>query len=97
MARGFTGEMAEALAGRDADGEAAEARFLAAADNYLALLTNHIFKEDNVLFQMGDQAMTSEDRESLTLKFCDVGCRSFDGKTREQLEAIADELEERWS
>lgn len=96
LARGYTREMGEALAERSGEGREAEERFLAAADNYLLLLTDHIFKEDNVLFQMGDRVLSAEDQESLGLKFCDVGCRAFDGKTREQLEAIAGQLEVRW-
>ncbi len=96
LARGYTKDMGEALADIDGNGAEAEERFLSAADNYLLLLTNHIFKEDNVLFAMGDRVLSSADQEKLGLQFCDVGCRSFDGKTREQLEAIADELEARW-
>lgn len=95
-ARGLTREMIAALAAREAGDAGSEERFLSAAADYLELLTHHIFKEDNVLFRMGDQAMTARDRADLTLKFCDVGCRSFDGKTREQLRAIADKLEARW-
>lgn len=96
LARGYTREMAEALAARERAAESAEARFLTAAEAYLGLLTDHIFKEDNVLFRMGEQALTADDQKSLSLQFCDVGCRSFDGKTRQQLEAIADDLESRW-
>ncbi|MCP4201456.1 MAG: hemerythrin [bacterium] len=101
LARGYTREMGQALEARSANAGAgadeAEDRFLAAADNYLLLLTNHIFKEDNVLFQMGDRVLSEADQESLRLKFCDVGCRAFDGKTREQLEEIAVRLETRWN
>lgn len=97
LARGYTRDMTEALSEHDAGGDGAERRFLEAADEYIELLTHHIFKENNVLFQMGDQVMTSDDQAGLARKFCDVGCRSFDGKTREQLVAIADRLESRWS
>lgn len=100
LARGYTREMGEALAVRaessDTDAAKAQDRFLVAADNYLLLLTNHIFKEDNVLFEMGDRVLRDTDRTDLGLKFCDVGCRAFDGKTREQLEEIADRLENQW-
>ncbi len=96
QARGYTREMATALEDRDRDREVAEGRFLSAAENYLELLTQHIFKEDNVLFRMGDRVLTGDDQQKLAVGFCDVACRSFDGKTREQLEAIAGELEDRW-
>ena len=40
--------------------------------------------------------MTETDQTSLGAKFCDVGCREFGGKRREQLEAMADALERQW-
>ena len=40
--------------------------------------------------------MTEEDQGSLCSQFCEVGCRSFGGKRREELEAMADDLEKRW-
>jgi len=54
-ARAFTRKMAEALdtlAGGDRTGEQL---FRDAARSYWELLENHIFKEDNVLFTMGDR------------------------------------------
>ena len=56
----------------------------------------HIYREDNVLFKMGDHAMTDGDRQELCSKFCEVGCETFGGKKREELEAVADELERHW-
>jgi hemerythrin-like domain-containing protein len=97
LARAYTREMGEALAEQNEEAGGAQDRFLGAADEYLALLTSHIFKEDNVLFQMGDRVLSDTDQADLGLKFCDVGCRAFDGKTREQLEAIADRLEAQWA
>ena len=96
MARGYTHEMEEALGELDTKGSEAEELFLRAAVNYLELLTNHIFKEDNVLFKMGEGVLSSSDQDNLNIGFCDVSCRSFSGKTREQLESIADRLEDRW-
>lgn len=94
MARGFTRAMHEALEafeGGDAEGEA---RFCGAARQYQELLTHHIHKEDNILFMMADRVMTSDDQDSLCSQFCEVGCRTFGGKKREELERIADELEQ---
>ena len=96
QARELTAAMAEALADVKSDRPDAQERFLTTATSYDSLLTHHIFKEDNVLFRIGDQVLTETDQESLGLQFCDVRCRAFDGKTREQLEVIADELESRW-
>ena len=97
MARQFTAEMAEALDDRQIGAAAAEDRFCAAAAQYMELLTNHIFKEDNILFNMGDRVLSAEDQESMCGKFCEVQCHAFGGKTRDELEAIADELEKQWS
>ncbi len=36
---------------------------------YAALLRSHIFKENNVLFRLGDQFMTPQDKEELWKKF----------------------------
>ncbi len=96
MARGYTSDMADALAAFVAGDEDAVGRFHVAARHYLDLLRNHIHKEDNVLFRMGEQVMTDEDRQSLHGRFCEAGCRAFGGKTREALESIADELVATW-
>jgi hemerythrin-like domain-containing protein len=96
QARRLTEAMATALTDLASDEQGAKERFLSAAGDYQALLAHHIFKEDNVLFRIGDQVLSESDQKSLSLEFCDVRCRAFDGKTREQLEVIADELESRW-
>lgn len=93
LARGFTKDMGEALEaiGRgEADGVG---RFLAAAKEYIDLLTAHIEKEDTILFNMGDTVMTSDDQSELHGRFGEVGCKSFGGKKREELERMANELE----
>ena len=96
LARGFTKDMGEALDERDRDDAGAEQRFIAAAREYITLLRAHINKEDNILFNMGDSVLTAEDQSSLCDKFCEVSCRSFGGKKREELERLADEVETRW-
>ena len=87
------GECLEAFTNGDAD---AEQQFRSNALQYSELLTNHIYKEDNILFNMGEHAMTDDDRQELCSKFCEAGCKTFGGKKREELEAVADELEMRW-
>ena len=37
--------------------------------------------------------MSDADQASLCGQFCNVGCRSFDGKRRDELVQLADELE----
>ncbi len=97
LARQHTKEMADALDALGDGEENAESRFHTAAYEYIELLTNHIHKEDNVLFNMGDRVMSADDQTTLCNRFCEVGCRAFGGKTREELVQIADELEQQWS
>ena len=50
--------------------EQCHTRFHEATQQYIELLTNHIDKEDNILFNLGDQVMTGEDQSSLGTRFC---------------------------
>ena len=96
VGRGLTKEMAGALTAARTGDATARTRFLQAARQYIDLLTNHIFKEDNVLFDMGDRMMNPDDQRTLTTQFCAVNCRAFEGRRREELQQIADELEAEW-
>jgi hemerythrin-like domain-containing protein len=93
MGRRLTAEMAAAWPAAAAGDSEARRRFHGAARQYIDLITNHIFKEDNVLFNMGARVMSSEDRTELEARFCAVNCRVFEGRRREELQRIADELE----
>ncbi|MFQ5496030.1 MAG: hemerythrin domain-containing protein [Phycisphaerae bacterium] len=93
VARGLTKDMGEALTACQAGDADGENRFHRAATDYIELLTNHIQKEDDVLFVMGDRFLTDQDQDALCDSFCQVGCRSFGGKKKEELQRIADELE----
>lgn len=96
LARELTRAMDDALGDVERDGDAAKECFHEAARQYIQLLSNHIMKEDNILFNIGDQVMQDDDRASLCARFCEVGCRAFEGRKVEQLEAIATELEAQW-
>ena len=97
VARQLTAQMGECLEAHEQGDAEAEAKFRDTARQYAELLTNHIHKEDNILFEMGDQAMTDQDQSDLCGKFCEAGCGLFGGKKRDELEAIAAELDERWA
>ena len=96
VARKLTAEMGAWLDAFEQGDPAAEAKFRDSARQYVELLNNHIYKEDNILFEIADNAMTDADQTDLCGKFCEAGCRKFGGKNREELEAIAAALEERW-
>jgi hemerythrin-like domain-containing protein len=80
----------------ETEDSALDADFRETARAYIHLMRQHIHKEDNVLFQIGDQVMTEADQEMLGERFCDVACRTFGGKRTEELETLADELETLW-
>lgn len=96
VSRGLVSEMGLALEAHSTGDSGAAGRFIAAARGYVSLLRDHINKEDNVLYMIGDNVMTPDDQASLCSKFCEVGCKTFGGKKREELERIADELETAW-
>ncbi len=96
VARELTRRMGEALEGHRAGAAHATDQFCDSARQYLQLLRQHIFKEDNVLFTMGDRLMSASDQSTLCARFGEVGCRAFGGETREQLEEMANELERCW-
>ncbi len=96
QARQLTREMGEALETIEQGDRNGQSRFVEAARRYMKLLTDHIYKEDNVLFMMGDRVMTDDDQKTLCAKFCEVGCRSFGGKKRDELERMVSDLESRW-
>lgn len=95
VARGLVQRMGEALDRLEGDAPA-EAEVERAGREYIDLLRQHIAKEDNVLFQIGDQVMSETDQRDLAASFCEVGCRAFEGRRREELERLAEELETRW-
>lgn len=97
IARELTRQMGSALesvANGDATGSAA---FCTIAEHYISLLTQHIYKEDNFLFAMGDLVMREADQQHLCAQFCEMGCRSFGGKRREELTQLADALAAEWA
>lgn len=96
MGRALVKRMSEELDHYDSGEGKSVARFDRAAKEYIHLLSHHIFKEDNVLFAMGDRAISREDQQSLCGQFCQADCRKFEGSDVRELEALADDLESRW-
>jgi len=60
-------KMAEAVS--DLTQEVNRQQFVTAARNYINLLHQHIWKEDNVLFKMAEQALTEEEDIQLAERF----------------------------
>lgn len=96
IARELTRQMGEAHAAACGGDESAVGKFCALAEMYDDLLTRHIYKEDNVLFMMGDQVMRETDQQELCSRFCEAGCRKFGGRKREELTQLAEALVAEW-
>jgi hemerythrin-like domain-containing protein len=79
----------EAAAAGDEVAREAVAKHLA---GYADLLRHHIFKEDNVLFPMADQALSTEDQVALAADFARVEHDEIGEGVHERYEALAREL-----
>ena len=96
MGRAFASRMRKALpAARSGDPDA-RSILVNAARGYIKLIRGHIQKEDHVLFNMADQVVTGGACDRLCEKY-GVVCRgTFEGKTKEDLQALAERLLERF-
>jgi hemerythrin-like domain-containing protein len=85
--------MAGAIRGvRKGDRKAAEA-FAAGARGYGDLLTQHIFKEDRILYPMADARLSPEQQESLEICFADVEKNIVGEGQHEEFHRLLDRLE----
>ena len=88
----FIRGMAEASDDARAGDETAATSLRDNANDYIDLIRTHIGKEDNILFEMADGMVVGEACRVLCDRY-DVVCqRSFEGKTKDDLEAIAASL-----
>ncbi|MBI5863083.1 MAG: hemerythrin domain-containing protein [Planctomycetes bacterium] len=92
VGRKLVTQIAEAIKARAEGDPDAEKRATTAAMDFYRMLTQHIDKEDNVLFRMGEQILPPEAQANLCTKFDEVGCRAFQGKRQEELRRLADDL-----
>lgn len=70
-------------------GEAEVDNVVSLCDNYVQLLRQHIYKENNVLFPLGDSLM-SEDDDRETVKCYDE--RELPDEAHRRMEALAEQL-----
>jgi hemerythrin-like domain-containing protein len=92
IGRSYARAMASSLSG--ARGGEAEARevLVNAANGYIQLIRAHIGKEDNVLFKMADQMITGSSCTKLCQDYGVVCGGVFEGKSKKELEALAEGL-----
>lgn len=93
--RAYARAMAEALGPAREGDERAVATLGNAARGYVDLIRGHILKEDNVLFQMADQAVQGSACDRLCGGYGAVCARRFEGRSKEELQALAAGIAER--
>lgn len=87
LGRGLIGRMRELSA---LDSDAARAGFREAANQYARLLTDHISKENNVLFKMADRAIEGPERRRVDEEFdsFENGAQAVRTKHQQELEKL---------
>jgi hemerythrin-like domain-containing protein len=78
-------------AARDGSPEAVTAVY-SAATGYIGMLRRHIYKEDNVLFQMAIRALSPDDVTELSAGFVEPANPRLSPETRERYARLADTL-----
>lgn len=87
LGRGFVKGLAEGLA------ENNQAKVIENARGYADLLQEHIFKEDNILYPMADQALSQEVQQTMLEKFQEAEQEKFGPSGGEKYLAMIKELE----
>lgn len=90
--RRFIRGMGEAVDAWDSKGEEARKAFVHNARRYVNLLRDHILKENNILFNMADEAFTQEEQEELARKFEEIEEKEMGHGEHERLHRLMDEL-----
>ncbi len=90
--RALIGQMGEALEGCTAGADDAGRRWASAARGYAALLRQHIFKENNILFIMAEQLLTNAEQRELAAAFERIEEEKMGAGTHERLHARMDKL-----
>jgi hemerythrin-like domain-containing protein len=91
--RMFTRAMREAAQKLDAGDESARADVVQNVRGYVALLRQHILKEDTILFPMADRALPPASQEKVTRDFDRVEHEETGEGIHEKYLALADSLE----
>jgi hemerythrin-like domain-containing protein len=96
VGRGLLAEMDEAARDYARGQSDAGRRFSDSARRYADLLTNHIYKEDNVLFRIAEGVLDDQSKAQLGEAFERVEAELGLG-AHERLEGLASELERAWA
>jgi hemerythrin-like domain-containing protein len=90
--RALMREMRESLGALEAGRSGADERFRSAATRYVALLRAHIFKEDNVLFELARRVLTCAERREMAAGFYDFERSPDQPGEHDKFVALAHEL-----
>lgn len=93
LGRQFVRAMKDALGPASGGDTEALSRLVEAGRGFIDLLTQHIHKEDHILFSMADRVMDRTACMGLCRKYDEVCGREFEGNTKAALEDIAARLE----
>jgi hemerythrin-like domain-containing protein len=89
IGRSYAQQMVEALPGARKGEADARQLLVNSASGYIKLIRGHIGKEDNVLFNWADHAVTGSACDKLCGDYEVVCRRRFEGHTKEDLENLA--------
>ncbi len=91
LGRGYIHGIAEGAAKMWTDGSAA-AQIAENAQAYIALLRNHISKENNILFPMADQVLAAEDQDDLSRAFAKFEAEQMGAGVHDSMHKLLEEL-----
>ncbi len=92
MGRRYVKKMSEAATAYGKGSREAAKQFIDNARNYVILLSQHIFKENNVLFPLADRLLPEETQDKLVEQFEVVEREKIGAGQHEQLHKLLDEL-----
>jgi hemerythrin-like domain-containing protein len=93
VGRNYVQGMAEGIASYKAGDAAAATRIAENARGYAALLTRHIFKEDNILYPIADRVLSPETQAELMEGFEQIERERVGPGKHEEYHALLDRLE----
>lgn len=92
IGRSHIARMAEAAKSYSEGNHAAGAEWADAALDYAALLREHIYKENNILFAMAEQVLTQDEQHQLASAFAEVDAQKIGEPLAKRLLQIAGNL-----
>ena len=92
LGRNYVKKMSEAATAYSKGNREATKQFIDNARNYVILLSQHIYKENNVLFPLADRLLPQETQDKLVEQFEVVEREKIGAGKHEQLHKIMDEL-----